>query len=194
VTVSYTYSHAIDNASDRYGGSFVDTYNLKANRSNSNLDQRHILNVSYIYTLPKLSAYNRATRLILGGWRWSGITIVQTGKPFGIVNGYFYDNPGVASGHGTGSHVDIVPGVSTHHITGPIHQGAIQGPLLFNPAAYNDPTALTFGASGLNSLYGPHNTNFDMGVFKAILSRRPHHGRVRHRSIQRFQPHAIYWG
>jgi hypothetical protein len=166
LTLAYTYSHSIDNESDRYDGNFVDTYNLKANRSSSNLDQRHILNVSYIYTLPKFAKSNRPTRLALGGWQWSGITEMQTGGPFSIVNGYYYDNAGVANGNGTGSYADFAPGVSRTHITGPRNQPGIYGPLLFNPAAYNDPRGLTYGDSGRNSLFGPRTTNFDMGLFK----------------------------
>ena len=166
LTLAYTYSHAIDNESDRYDGNFVDTYNLKGNRSNSNLDQRHILNFSYIYTLPKLSGRSHLVKLALGGWQWSGITEFQTGKPFSVVNGAYYDNAGVANGNGTGSYVDIAPGVSRTHITGPKTQSGIFGPLLFNPAAYQAPTGLTFGDSGRNSLYGPHTTNYDMGIFK----------------------------
>jgi hypothetical protein len=166
VTLAYTYSHAIDNESDRYDGNFVDTYNLKNNRSSSNLDQRHILNISYIYTLPKLQGRSHLTRLTLGGWQWSGITEMQTGKPFSIVNGGYYDNAGVANGNGTGSYVDFAPGVSRTHIVGQKHQAGIYGPLLFNPAAYNAPQGLTFGDSGRNSLFGPRTTNYDMGIFK----------------------------
>jgi hypothetical protein len=166
LTVAYTYSHAIDNESDRYDGNFVDTYNLRGNRSSSNLDQRHILNVSYIYTLPKLSNRSHLERLTLGGWQWSGITEFQTGKPESVVNGGYYDNAGVANGNGTGSYADFVPGVSKSHITGPKIQGGVFGPLLFNPAAYDAPRGLTFGNSGRNSLFGPHTTNFDMGIFK----------------------------
>jgi hypothetical protein len=166
LTLAYTYSHAIDNESDRYDGNFVDSYNLKANRATSNLDQRHILNVSYIYTLPKLSNRSHLERLTLGGWQWSGITEFQTGMPFSVVNGGYGDNAGVANGEGTGSYVDFAPGVSRTHITGSTHQASIFGPLLFNPAAYNEPTGLTYGNSGRNSLAGPHTTNFDMGIFK----------------------------
>ncbi len=166
LTLAYTYSHSIDNESDRWDSNFVDTYNLKGNRSSSNNDQRHILNVSYIYTLPKLSSARRLTRAALGGWQWSGITELQTGDPFSIVNGGYYDNAGVANGNGTGSYADRAPGISPKHITGPRNQPGIYGPLLFNPAAYNEPQGLTFGNSGRNSLFGPRNTNFDMGIFK----------------------------
>jgi hypothetical protein len=166
LTLAYTYSHNIDDASDRYDGNFVDSYNLKANRASSNLDQRQILNFSYIYTLPSLAQHSWLTREAIGGWEWSGITEMQTGNPFSVVNGAFYDNAGVANGEGTGSYADVVPGVNRHKITGPKLDPPNYGPLLFNPAAYEEPTGLTFGNSGRNSLFGPRNTNFDMGIFK----------------------------
>jgi outer membrane receptor protein involved in Fe transport len=166
LTFAYTYSHAIDNESDRYDTNFVDSYNLRANRGNSNLDQRQILNFSYIYNLPSLSSHSLFTRYALGGWEWSGITELQTGHPFSVTSGEYYDNAGVANGAGLGSYVDKAPGISTTKITGPKLQPGIYGPLLFNPAAYNAPTALTYGDSGRNSLYGPTTTNYDMGVFK----------------------------
>jgi len=166
LTLAYTYSHAIDDESDRYDGNFVNSYDLKSNRASSNLDQRHILNFSYIYTLPSLSKYNRFTRAALGGWEWSGITEIQSGHPFSITDGSFYDNAGVANGEGAGAFVDAAPGISRKKITGPRLQGNIYGPLLYNPAAYNAPTGLTFGDIGRNSLDTPKTSNFDMGVFK----------------------------
>jgi hypothetical protein len=166
LTLAYTYSHSIDNESDRYDSNFVDTYNLKGNRATSNLDQRHILNVSYIYTMPKFPNRNRLMRSALGGWQWSGITEMQSGSPFSIVNGGYYDNAGVANGNGTGSYMDRAPGISPKRVTEPREEAGIYGPLLYNPAAYNAPQGLTFGNSGRNSLAGPRNTNFDMGIFK----------------------------
>jgi hypothetical protein len=37
---------------------------------------------------------------------------------------------------------------------------------LFNPGAYQQPTGLTFGDSGRDSLNWPRRTDFDMGLFK----------------------------
>lgn len=54
LTLSYTYSHSIDSASDRFSSTFVNSYNLAANRASSDFDQRHLLNISYIYQLPLL--------------------------------------------------------------------------------------------------------------------------------------------
>jgi hypothetical protein len=49
---SYTYSHSIDNSSDRADADFVNSYNIAANKASSNFDQRHNLSFSYIIDLP----------------------------------------------------------------------------------------------------------------------------------------------
>jgi len=50
--VAYTYSHSIDNASDRSDTTFVNSFDLQSNRASSNFDQRHLLHISYVYQLP----------------------------------------------------------------------------------------------------------------------------------------------
>jgi hypothetical protein len=55
VGVSYTYSHSIDDSSDRSDATFVNSFDLESNRASSNFDMRHLLNISYVYTLPNLS-------------------------------------------------------------------------------------------------------------------------------------------
>ncbi|HET7258255.1 MAG TPA: carboxypeptidase regulatory-like domain-containing protein, partial [Candidatus Acidoferrum sp.] len=52
LSVSYTYSHSIDNSSDRFDGAFVNSYNLATNRGDSDFDMRHNLAISYVYALP----------------------------------------------------------------------------------------------------------------------------------------------
>jgi hypothetical protein len=167
LTLAYTYSHSIDNASDRYDGSFVDSYHMNRNRASSDFDQRHILNFSYIYTLPVLARRNRLMRGVFGGWQYSGITEIQTGDPTFLV-GPNYDNAGVANYNSTGSYVDKAPGISDNvsHFSGSRIQAGIYGPLLFNPSAFNMPQGLTFGDEGRNSLSMPRTSNFDMGLFK----------------------------
>ena len=160
LSVAYTYSHSIDNSSDRYNGDFVDSYNLARNRASSNFDQRHMFVVSYVYDLPFFK--QGPAHIALGGWRVSGATSVVTGTPFGVTNGTAYaDAAGVANGVGTGSYADIV-GDPKSGVT----RGGGIGPRLYNPDAYAIPQGLTFGDSGRNSLRNPRNTNFDMSVFK----------------------------
>src|SRR5438094_2236931 len=52
LSLAYTYSHSIDNSSDRFDGAFVNSYNVATNRGNSSFDQRHNLAISYVYALP----------------------------------------------------------------------------------------------------------------------------------------------
>jgi hypothetical protein len=54
VGASYTYSHSIDNSSDRNDNVLVNSLDLRSNRASSNFDERHLFNVSYIYQLPTL--------------------------------------------------------------------------------------------------------------------------------------------
>ena len=112
--VSYTYSHSLDDASDRSDATFVNSANIRTNYASSNFDQRHLLHISYIYNLPLLSfwqhflstinknpdtelhdpsdrppsafATSNFARNLLNGWELSGITVYETGIPFTIVN------------------------------------------------------------------------------------------------------------
>jgi hypothetical protein len=136
--LSYTYSHSLDDSSDRSDASFVNSANIKSNWASSNFDQRHLLNVNYIYDLPRLSSYvdrwlvgrpgddsdkpsappaksdSHFMHELLDGWQFSGITVFQSGTPFSVINGgsnvgiSVLDNAGVANGAGAGSYPDVV--------------------------------------------------------------------------------------
>jgi hypothetical protein len=107
----------------------------------------------------------------LGGWQWSGITLIQSGSPFSVYNEGIYatsDNAGVGNGFSTaGSYPDLIGNpkqeVSSSALAGPLTGF---GPLLFNPAAFALPTGLTFGDAGRNILRNPWRTNFDMALLK----------------------------
>jgi hypothetical protein len=166
LTLAYTYSHSIDNSSDRYDSAFVDSYDLASYRASSSYDQRHIFTVSYIYDLPVFRHAPGFKGSLLGGWQISGITTAQSGEPTSIINGGFYDNAGVGNSVGSGSYADLVGDPHGPKPTFDQVPGIVYGPLLYNPGAYTQPTGLTFGNSGRNSLAGPGRLNFDMGVFK----------------------------
>jgi len=191
--VSYSYSHSIDNSSDRSDSTFVNSYDLRSNRASSNFDQRHLLNVSYIYTLPNLSqalqtltsgssgettgdgqdtplpaVSSRFLRFLGDGWQFSGITIVQSGTPFSVINGgsstiSVLDNAGAANGAGAGSYPDVVAHPAP---LGQVFNAESFGPLLRNPNVFVAPRGLTFGDAGRNFLNNPRRTNFDMTLLK----------------------------
>lgn len=126
---SYTYSHSIDDSSDRSDTALQNSYDLRSNRASSNFDQRHLVNISYIYDLPDLSTKllnltsgragdstdgpdssmsaspSKILHILGDGWEISGITIYQSGTPFSVINGAsstysVLDNAGVANGIG----------------------------------------------------------------------------------------------
>lgn len=132
--ISYTYSHSIDDSSDRADADFVNSYDLPGNKASSNFDQRHLLSVSYIYDLPlqrvlynfthvfddeptnELSNHkaapgaengrvaSAASDLLLRGWQLSGITVFQTGTPFSVINGGSPGGVGVADNGGVANY------------------------------------------------------------------------------------------
>ena len=165
LSLGYTYSHAIDDSSDRFDNNFVNSFDIRGNRANSSFDQRHNLAISYIYGLPFFRGSGLANR-VLGGWQVSGITIAQTGTPFSVTNGTdFGDNAGVGNGVATaGSRPDLVG--NPHSGFSRNQEPGTFGPLFYNPAAFAIPRGLTFGNVGRNSLYLPGRLNFDFGLFK----------------------------
>jgi hypothetical protein len=165
LAVAYTYSHSLDDSSDRADSNFVDSYNLQKNYASSNFDQRNNLTASWIYDLP---SFRKAglSRVLLGGWQFAGIMISRSGEPFSVTNGVFGDSAGVANGFGTGSYADLVGDPHALPSNRNSSNANILGPLLFNPNAYVQTQGLTFGNSGRNSLNLPHRTNFDMSLYK----------------------------
>jgi hypothetical protein len=157
---AYTWSHSIDDSSDRGDGSLVNAYDFSGNRASSNFDQRHIFNFSYVWDVPLFKGAG-LRHALLGGWQYSGIVGISSGTPFSVLNPT--DNAGVAAGVGSGSRADIVgdPKTGFSRTSAP---GV--GPLWYNPAAFAVPTGLTFGDSGRNRLSNPRRTNFDMALFK----------------------------
>jgi hypothetical protein len=172
LSVAYTYSHSIDNASD--GGAFnapsiIDSYDVGRSRASSDFDQRHTLNFSYVYDLPFFRQPG-LTHTLLGGWQFSGITTIQTGIPFSVTYSGFSDNAGVANGSGPGTYADLV-GDPHATSTGAACDTGGTGPLLFNACAFAAPRGLTFGNAGRNILHMPRRTNFDMSLLKLFKIR-----------------------
>ncbi len=107
-SASYTFSHSIDDSSDRGDALFVDPSDAARNRASSNFDVRHLFSISYVYAIP-LFKQPGMLHTLLGGWQASGITTATTGLPFTVVNGTTYgDNAGVGSGvSAVGSYPDV---------------------------------------------------------------------------------------
>ncbi len=136
IGVAYTYSHSLDDSSDRSSANFANSLDIHSNHASSDFDQRHLLNVSYIYDLPLVRLLGGFTHLIgtgkdpdndpygtvaakpswqpsqtlktfLDGWQISGITTYETGTPFSVINGGGSDGTGVADNAGVGDGLGI---------------------------------------------------------------------------------------
>jgi hypothetical protein len=166
LTGAYTYSHSIDNSSDRYDGTFVNSYNPNFTRASSNFDQRHLLNFSWVYDLPFFKKPG-LTHSLLGGWEWSGIESFSTGIPLTITNSTTYgDNAGVGNATGTGSFPDRIGNPPSGIPPASQVSSPSYSKFDFNPAAFTLPQGLTFGNAGRSDARNPNRINFDMGVFK----------------------------
>jgi len=159
---AYTFSHSIDDSSDRGDGSFLDSYNPSSNRASSNFDQRHILNVSYVWDLPFFKAKGVAHN-VLGGWEYSGIVAFSTGSPFSPTFATVSDNAGVANGVGSASRPDLIGDVNGSFTAVP---AAGLGKEFYSASIFSAPRGLTLGDAGRNILRNPRRINFDMALFK----------------------------
>jgi hypothetical protein len=157
--LSYTWSHDLTTATGDTNFVRPDQFTRQAYYGPSGNDRRHNFAFNYVYNLPTLAHSNMLARTVLGGWQLSGVTVFQTGTPFGV--GY------------------SITGVAQQNITGSTTEGA-RVSLSGNPATgdsspYNRLNASVIGAprvgsigleSGVNYLTGPGINDFDMSIQK----------------------------
>ncbi len=145
--LGYIFSKAIDDASTFGGGVAQNDLDIRAERSLSNFDHRHVVNATYLVTSPvghnsRLLAHHGFASKILEDWTLSGSLQAQTGAPL---------NPRVAGNlsdsAGTGA-----TGTTRPNATGlPVDSGSGY----FNTAAFALPVAGFFGNAGRNTITGP---------------------------------------
>jgi hypothetical protein len=87
VGFSYTYSHALDEQSGM--GLFFNgnnPLNLRSAYGSSDFDRTHVINFSYVYQLPKFFSASTLKGKLADGWSIQGITVVQSGQPYSIID------------------------------------------------------------------------------------------------------------
>ncbi|HXG65624.1 MAG TPA: TonB-dependent receptor [Blastocatellia bacterium] len=169
-SVNYTWSHAIDNASD--GQDYVanatqpdNSHRPDQERASSNFDVRHRFVWTFGYEIPNW--WRRFPR-VGRGWQVNGILTLRSGSPFHVVlfddyngTGEFFPRP------------DLVgdPYAGTNTPDNFLNLSAFQVPCTLDPtgdgsAASCIPGTQHFGSLGRNSLIGPDYKNFDFSIFK----------------------------
>jgi hypothetical protein len=87
VGFSYTYSHSDDEQSALglfYNGN--NPLNLRSGYGLSDFDRKHVMNFTYRYELPKFFSLTSLKGRIADGWSLSGLTVIQSGQPYSVVD------------------------------------------------------------------------------------------------------------
>ena len=170
---AYTWSHSIDNQSDPLAGDFFDLsfarvttgggsattasfareFDSRADRGNSDFDQRHNLLFFSIWDLPR-------------GWKFAQMAAFRSGFPYSVLA------PG--GGRIVNNRADLVdPARASASL------GAAGGVQLLDPAAFRTPAAGTLGNLGRNSFSGPGLYNIDLSLSRSFaLPRLGESGRL----------------
>jgi hypothetical protein len=186
--VSYTYGHALDNASSYEGAGFgtergYNQYQTSLNYGNSDYDARHRLVIAPIYQVPYTSSGSifSPRNLLLSGWQISGIVTFATGHPFDIAyngfesyalycsaNQFYYTCPDVPN--------QVAPLKMTNpHNVNSATKGRLFDGTILEPGAPNTGASFAeenyfadgvFGNISRNKYSGPGIDNTDMQISK----------------------------
>ncbi|MPY88462.1 MAG: TonB-dependent receptor [Luteitalea sp.] len=160
VGAAYTLGKSEDNGSDKRNVVW-NTFDDTGYWGPSNYDRRHVFNIYYIYDLPFFREQNTLLANLLGGWQVSGSTFLRTGEPFSVVR--TNDIAGVGDG-GFGQPVNLVgdpeAGANKQFSNGDDDN------FWFNPDAFAEPEAGTFGNAPRNLLRNPGDQQWDIALFK----------------------------
>jgi Carboxypeptidase regulatory-like domain/TonB dependent receptor len=156
---SYTWAHAIDNASsDQAGGS-------APVRGNSDNDVRQVLNLAFNYRIPG-DHHDRILRALTTGWSLDDRFTAQTGFPLYVYQGIYF----LPDGESAFIRPDLTPGVPIylHDVPGNI------GGWGLNPAAFSsvplnpDGSPTMEGSLGRNFVHGPDFWNVNVAIQRAF--------------------------
>jgi hypothetical protein len=168
---SYTYAHALDDASSAALGSlnngdFRNQLDPALEYGNSDFDVRHRFVISYIYQLPfgngKKFGGNATGVMnqLIGNWQIAGITTASTGNWFTVTDAV--SNFSTSDGGGGVGFFEVRPNLVGNPNAKPCIPGTV-----FNTCAFVDNTIpFTFGDAGRNIVRGPGFQNWDLSIFK----------------------------
>ena len=160
LVASYTWSHALalERGTEFFEADTVpqDVYHPRKDYGTANLDVTHVLSFSHIWNVPWFLNAGGVKGAALGGWKYTGITTIQSGFAF---------DPGLS--------VDFQGLATRPDRVGPVkgHKSVNEW---FNTNAFAQPAAGFFGNAGTGSIRGPGLINFDMGFYKDFRIKERH--------------------
>jgi Carboxypeptidase regulatory-like domain/TonB dependent receptor len=174
---SYTYSHALDEQSGM--GLFFNGNNpldLRSAYGSSDFDRTHVFNVSFDYELPKFYGVSSLKGKIADGWAIQGVTIIQSGQPYSIIDYtgaigsiYYSVYDGI-----TNPIVPLAPGCTAKNaLTG--QSGAAQGTFALKQDCFTLPLLSPGDLGGAIPAGDTFETNFTTGqrnIFRQSWQKR----------------------
>jgi len=178
----YTWSSFIDTASDPFNASVrgevaiaQNSFDRQTERARSAYDRPQRFSINAVYELPFHRGQEGALGRILGGWQIGGFLILQSGTPFGVLNGS--DPTAALSGINALVGDAIRPNLHTNLPISRMTLKELQkagGSSLFSTLAPCTPIATTltcapgdrFGNLGRNVLRGDGIGNVDLSISK----------------------------
>jgi hypothetical protein len=180
--ISYTWSHTIDNQSEPLAGDFFNLlftqigpdssrsdfaafsrqFDSRADRGNSDFDQRHNLVFFSILDLPPVLAGSKAGCLFRD-WQFSQLAAFRSGFPYSVREpiGFDFNNP-VILYNGRADVIDPKNAVLATPSSVP------GGELLLNAAAFAQSTNGLQGNTGRNAFRGPGLYNVDISLSRSF--------------------------
>jgi hypothetical protein len=178
-TVAYTWSKALNDATDGYygeGGYPEDPYDPRASRGPAGFNDPQILTANMIYELPfgvgkPFSSGSRLVNYVIGNWQTNGILTGRTGQNFNVEAG------GDIANTGNGDTYERANLVGNPNESGPIAGNPTcippAGPTKtrqqwFNPCAFTTPASGELGNAPRNFLTDQDVWNLDASVFRSF--------------------------
>ena len=184
VQAAYTFSKNIDATSSgntAFNTAYNDQSNINASRGLSDFDRKHRLAVTYVYQIPAFQHSKGFLHAALANWAVSGVTILQSGTPFSILDsgaGTAFLGQGSTPllGASLAPGATIASGLTSGSIQNRVANGYLNpsaftpAPLLYPTQCQSDPNFCVtgFGDLGRNLYRGPYEQNWDTSLIKTL--------------------------
>lgn len=157
---AYTFSRSVDLCSAISIGAAVPyVFDYGTQKGLSDFYAKHILSLSWMWELPKLSAGNSLVRTVAGGWQVNGLVSVRTGMPIDIQTGTDTALSGTPNQR---------PNVTGDPVLPSGRSRADQVLAWFDRNAFTPPATGAYGNVGRNALLGPGASTTNAGIFKSF--------------------------
>jgi carboxypeptidase family protein/TonB-dependent receptor-like protein len=172
---AYTLSKSLDSGSN-YRDILPDSYNASNLWGPSEFDSRHIVVISYLYTLPIFKNSTGMAHKALGNWQLSGVNQFQTGTPCGVGVNTDYAGVGEVGSFGCGSQGQFWNMNGTPQITHQFANSTASPNQYFTTTNSGGAPLFTQPAAGTfvlqkgvrDSIYQPGFQDWNLGLFKAF--------------------------